>query len=204
MLMRANCPHAASSFETPRNGAVDGDGVGTVAGEFVVAGAGATVGWLRGQNITAKITTTISAAIACQKRLSWKKSIATSRIGAVATCVGCDRLSGGARLSDHRARRQFVAKLISCLATLLALAAAVDFGHAQAVGDPKRRPRLGAAGLLAVSRDGRWAGSLAKFAGTEISRPCNHPWDDEHRVVGRSHHASRGYAHVHAHGRTAG
>ena len=152
MLMRANCPHAASSFETPRNGAVDGDGVGTVAGEFVVAGAGATVGWLRGQNITAKITTTISAAIACQKRLSWKKSIATSRIGAVATCVGCDRLSGGARLSDHRARRQFVAKLICCLATLLALAAAVDFGHAQAVGDPKRRPRLGAAGLLAVSR----------------------------------------------------
>jgi mono/diheme cytochrome c family protein len=28
-------------------------------------------------------------------------------------------------------------KLIFCLSTLLALAAAVDFGHAQAVGDPK-------------------------------------------------------------------
>ena len=28
-------------------------------------------------------------------------------------------------------------KLISCVSTLLALAAAVDFGHAQAAGDPK-------------------------------------------------------------------
>jgi hypothetical protein len=38
------------------------------------------VGWLRGQNTAAKITTTITAAIAYQKRLSPKKSIATSRI----------------------------------------------------------------------------------------------------------------------------
>ena len=36
--------------------------------------------WLRGQNTAAKITTTITAAIAYKKRLSPKKSIATSRI----------------------------------------------------------------------------------------------------------------------------
>ena len=38
------------------------------------------MGWLRGQNTAAKITTTITAAIAYKKRLSPKKSIATSRI----------------------------------------------------------------------------------------------------------------------------
>ena len=36
--------------------------------------------WLRGQNTAAKITTTITAAIAYKRRLSPKKSIATSRI----------------------------------------------------------------------------------------------------------------------------
>ena len=36
--------------------------------------------WLRGQNTAAKIPTTITAAIAYKKRLSPKKSIATSRI----------------------------------------------------------------------------------------------------------------------------
>jgi len=36
--------------------------------------------WLRGQNIAAKITTMITAAIAYRRRLSPKKSIATSRI----------------------------------------------------------------------------------------------------------------------------
>jgi mono/diheme cytochrome c family protein len=34
-------------------------------------------------------------------------------------------------------RRQFVTKFNSCLATLLALAGAVDFGYAQAPGNPK-------------------------------------------------------------------
>src|SRR5579864_7696164 len=57
-------------------GAVVDGAVGVVAGELVVAGAGGAMFWLRVQNTATKITTTISAAIAYQKRLSPKKFIA--------------------------------------------------------------------------------------------------------------------------------
>jgi hypothetical protein len=66
-------------------GVVDGAGVGLVAGALVVAGAGGSVGWWRAQYTTTKITPTMTAAIAYQRRLS--KFIATSRTGAAATSV---------------------------------------------------------------------------------------------------------------------
>ena len=43
----------------------------------------------------------------------------------------------GKKCHDEPIWSQFMMKLVSCLAALLALTAAVDFGHAQAVGDPK-------------------------------------------------------------------
>jgi hypothetical protein len=58
---------------------VDGaDGV--VAGGFVAAGIEGSLGWLRGQYTAATITTTITATIAYQKRLSPKKFIPTSLV----------------------------------------------------------------------------------------------------------------------------
>jgi hypothetical protein len=95
-------------------------------------------------------------------------------------------------------------RLIYFLATFMSLSAAIEFGQTQGVGDPKIRPRPGATGLLAVSRDGRCAGQLTKHPSAEISRPCNHPGRDGRRVVRRSHYAPRGDANVHVHRRTEG
>jgi hypothetical protein len=61
-------------------GSVFGGVVGGVAGGFVAAGTEGSIVWLRGQNTAATITTTITAKIAYQKRLSPKKFIATSLI----------------------------------------------------------------------------------------------------------------------------
>jgi hypothetical protein len=60
-------------------GVVDG-AAGVVAGGFVAAGTEGSIVWLRDQNTAATITTTITAKIAYQKRLSPKKFIATSLI----------------------------------------------------------------------------------------------------------------------------
>jgi hypothetical protein len=51
-----------------------------VAGGFVADGIEGSMGWLRGQNTAATITTAITATIAYQKRLSPKKFIAISLI----------------------------------------------------------------------------------------------------------------------------
>ena len=67
--------------EQPRRyffGAVVDGVVGVVAGALVVAGAGGAIVALRFQSTATTITTTITAAIAYQKRLSPKKFIATS------------------------------------------------------------------------------------------------------------------------------
>ena len=68
------------------------------------------MGWLRGQNTAAKITTTITAAIAYKRRLSPKKSIATSRIWHPYT-IGMPRAAYilgwmGIKLVTQRGRRR--------------------------------------------------------------------------------------------------
>jgi hypothetical protein len=61
-------------------------------------------------------------------------------------------------------------------------------------------PRMGATGLLRVSRDPARTGPLAEHPVTDVLRTCNHARNDGRCLDGRANNAARGDANVRAYG----